>query len=604
MVDHTFLLIALPVIVGIVNLFLPVVLRKILNSALLVYLLYPVFLLMNNTGWNFELLGTAILAVDKLSVMTLIFIQLLSLIIFIFSLKGVEKTAEKAFMVLYPVTVGVSNGAVMSVNSWSLLIFWGMSGIMLYLFALLGKTKDTSESAKKTFLMVGGSDVLLILGLVLLRYLKYSNGWQLWNIQMPVEGELAMVAFLSLLTASFVKAGVFPFHTWLPDYAKDAPVESAAFLPASIDKLLGIYLLARIVMSVFLISVKIHLWLMTFGAITIIIAVMMALIQHNGRKLLGYHAVSQVGYMVLGICTSSALAIAGGLFHVINHTIYKTGLFLSLGSVEKKTGTNELDDLGGLGNNMFLTFLGALVAAFSISGIPPFSGFFSKWMVYQGVLDFIKELPGAGYQIWGLICLMLAIFGSALTLASFLKFLHTIFLGKVRDKYKNITGAPFNQWLATSIIALFCLGFGLTAVKVPLETIVYPVLTEAGWSVPQWLGNYNPVMVLGLTLMAFLPGLILYQLIKNVRYDEIYLGGMEALEKFRISGTGWYNEIRNMRPLKGIYTAAEFKIFDIYNWLLNISKALGKILSWLHTGQLQFYNLWIIIGVLFLFWMI
>jgi hypothetical protein len=144
----------------------------------------------------------------------------------------------------------------------------------------------------------------------------------------------------------------------------------------------------------------------------------------------------------------------------------------------------------------------------------------------------------------------------------------------------------------------------LTAVKVPLETIVYPVLTEAGWSLPQWLGNYNPVMVLGLTLMAFLPGLILYQLIKNVRYDEIYLGGMEALEKFRISGTGWYNEIRNMRPLKGIYSAAEFKIFDIYNWSLNISKALGKILSWLHTGQLQFYNLWIIIGVLFLFWMI
>ncbi|MFP4546988.1 MAG: proton-conducting transporter membrane subunit [Fidelibacterota bacterium] len=603
MADYTLLLIALPVIVGIVNIFLPVILRKILNSALLIYLLYPVYLLFQTTGWNYEFMNTTIFAVDRLSLMTLVSIQVISLIIFIFLLKSLDKAYEKIFMVFYPMTIGVCNAAVMSVNSWALLIAWGLSGIFLFLFGLVGKQKGNSESAVKTFLLVGGSDVLLILGLVLLRYLEYSNGWQLWNLQLPVVGELARVAFICLMIASFAKAGVFPFHTWMPDYSKNTLTEAVAFLPAALDKLLGIYLLARLVISVFVLNTTINLVLMSIGAFTIIAAVMMALIQHNGKKLLGYHAVSQVGYMVLGIGSGNVLAFAGGIFHLINNVLYKTGLFLSIGSVEKRTGTADLDEMGGLGNKMFLTFLPALVASLSISGIPPFNGFFSKWMIYQGILDFAKDLT-PGLQVWALVCLILAVFGSALTLASFLKFLHTIFLGKPREKYKDIKEAPANQWIATMIIALFCIGLGLFAVKIPLESLIYPAMNDMGMATPDWFGSYNPLLIFGLILLVFIPGLIFFLLIKNVRYDEIYLGGMKAIEKFRVSGTGWYNEVRNMRPLKGIYTAAEMKIFDLYSWLKNIAKGLGKLLSLLHLGQLQFYNLWIIIGVMVLFWMI
>ena len=603
MADNILLLITLPIIVGIVNLFLPNILRKMINSILLIFLLYPVYLLYNQTGWQYDFMNTTIFAVDKLSYLTLVFIQLMSLIVFIFMLKGMDKKVEKVFMLLYPITVGVCNAAVMSVNSWALLIFWGLSGISLFLFGLIGNQEGNSESAKKTFLLVGGSDVLLILGLVLLRYLKFSNGWQLWEINMPINGELASVAFIALLIAAFAKAGVFPFHTWMPDYSKNTIVEAVAFLPASLDKLLGIYLLARLVISVFVLTTTMHLILMSIGAFTIIAAVMMALIQHNGKKLLGYHAVSQVGYMVLGIGCGTVLAFAGGLFHLINNVLYKTGLFLSMGSVEKRTGTADLDSMGGLGNKMFLTFLPALVASFSISGLPPFSGFFSKWMIYQGVLEFAKDLPPV-MQIWALVCLILAIFGSALTLASFLKFLHTIFLGRSLEKYKDIKEAPANQWIATGIISLLCIGFGLFAVKIPLNLIVYPAIKEMGMAIPVWIGNYDPLLIFSLTAIVFIPGLIFFSLIKNVRYDDIYLGGMKALEKYRVSGTGWYNEIRNMRPLKGIYTAAEFKFFDLYSWLKNIAKGLGKILSLLHTGHLQFYNLWILIGVLVLFWIV
>ena len=115
--------------------------------------------------------------------------------------------------------------------------------------------------------------------------------------------------------------------------------------------------------------------LLVIGSFTIIAAVLGALVQHNLKKLLSFHAVSQVGYMVLGIGTGLPIGIAGGLFHMLNNAIYKCCLFLAGGAVEKKTGTTELSQLGGLARFMPLTFTAALVASLSISGVPPFNGF-------------------------------------------------------------------------------------------------------------------------------------------------------------------------------------------------------------------------------------
>ena len=111
-----------------------------------------------------------------------------------------------------------------------------------------------------------------------------------------------------------------PFHTWVPDAAEDAPIPVVAFLPASLDKLLGIYFLARITLDMFVMDLGMNTFLMAIGSFTIVAAVMMALIQHDLKRLLGYHAVSQVGYMVLGIGTGNPIGIAGGLFHMLNRS--------------------------------------------------------------------------------------------------------------------------------------------------------------------------------------------------------------------------------------------------------------------------------------------
>ena len=597
------LITAVPLIIGLLNLLLPTILRKILTFLALGYLIVLNYQLFQDSAPAVYLFGQMIFNIDKLSLFVLIFIQLLSFIILIFSLKGVEKSAENSFFVLYPLTVGFCNGAVISVHSMSLLIFWGLTGITLYLFAILGKTINAPNSAKKTMIIVGGSDVFLLLGLILVSFLTAGNNWQIYNTEIPLTNWISISAFLGLLVAAFAKAGGFPLHSWIPDYSKDSPVESAAFLPASLDKLLGIYLLARIVLSIFKLTQLVYLIIITLGALTVITSVMMAIIQNNGRKLLGYCAVSQVGYMIIGVGSGSVLAIMGGFFHMINHTIYKSNLFLSLGAVEKRAGTNNLGELGGLGSKMPIIFLTALVGVFAGSGIPPFNGFFSKWMIYQGIFELAKNVT-PGYQIWLLVCLIMAVFGSALTLASFMKFIHTIFLGRRPKTLDGIKRAPVNQQLSTILLSILCIVFGVFAMELPIKYFIIPIMSEYGLSIPAFLGSYNPVVIFVFIGATLLIGFLVYWIVRKVRFDEIYLGGMEALAHFRVMGTEFYNEIRNMKLLKGIYNGAEKKHFDIYNLSSRCSFSITRLFKSIHNGQLQLYNLWILVGMLVLIWIV
>lgn len=602
------LLVIVPAGVAFINLFLPTIVRKILTFLASLYLLfllvdaYFISKFVESLPANIatiSLFGVDISSVDQLTIFSLAFIQLMSIIILIYSLKGVEQKAQKAFFALFPLSIAACNGVVLSNHAFSFLLFWGLSGMTLFLFALLGSTKDTPQTARKTIMIIGSSDAILILGFAIMWTIKPASNWLLNSFSIPVVDGLSWFAFLLVLIAACAKAGGFPLHTWLPDFSKDAQVESAALFPASLDKLLGIYLLARLVTTLFVVDFIINMLFITLGAITVITAVMMAMNQHNGRKLLGYHAVSQVGYMVMGVGSGNPIAFAGGLFHLINNTIYKSNLFLTLGSVEKQTGTNDLDDLGGLAKVMPITFIMSLVGALSISGIPPFNGFFSKWMIYQGILETAKGAT-AGFQLWILVCLILAVFGSALTLASFMKFLHAIFLGRLQAKYKNIKEAPANQWLATASLALLCILFGIFAVAIPLKIFIYPALTSVGLALPEFTGLYQPGLLLVLFFLVFLLGILLFVAIKKVRFDDIYLGGMSALEKFRVTGTAFYNEVRNMKPLKGIFNAADRKVFDIYNVGGKSSLIISKLFQKAHPGLLQLYVLFIVLGVIIL----
>lgn len=423
--------------------------------------------------------------IDGLSKLIILFISLIAILVVIYSITCIHKDRINNYYSWFLITLGCSFGAVISDNLLLFLFFWGILGITLYKL-IHGYDEVSSAAAKKTLILIGASDSIMVIGIAIVW--KITGSLSISHISVHCTDSISSVAFLTLLIGSFTKAGAFPFHSWVPDYAENAAASSSAYLPASLDKLLGIYFLARITTRLFILNEWMTFLLLTIGVVTIIAAVMMALVQHNYKRLLGFHAVSQVGYMILGFGLGSMIGIAAGLFHLINNAIYKSGLFLSAGCVEYRTGKNNLEDLGGLSKVMPVTFFASLIFAMSISGIPPFNGFASKWMIYQGIIDFGNG-AGVANKLW-MVWLGLAVMGSALTLASFVKLIGGIFLSRRRSEFENVKEVPVLMWIPLVVLAILCIIFGVFSTNLIVPKLFMPVTGNF-----QFTGTWNSMFV-------------------------------------------------------------------------------------------------------------
>lgn len=495
-------------------------------------------------------------------------------------------------------TLSAAACAVLSDNLLLLLVCWELMTVMLYFLVNMGG-EGHSKAAQKCFTMLGFSDAAMLLAVIMI-WLVYGT-LSISSLSISTNTSTGVVTFVLLFIGAIAKAGAMPMHSWVPAIAKPTPAPTMAFLPASLDKLLGIYLLARISLDIYAVrpGSGLSLMMMIVGACTILFAVLIALIQHDLKKLLSFHAVSQVGYMVLGVGSGIPVAIVGGLFHMLNHAIYKCGLFLSAGSIEKRTGTTDLEELGGLAKLMPVTFITTIVAAMAISGVPPFNGFVSKWLIYQGMLD------GPRYNI---IFLIVAIFGSALTLASFIKVLHSVFLGRRKEKFDGVREAGFTMQVPMIFLAILCIVFGIYA-QFPLKNFILPSfasLTGVGLedtTVSTATGFFSPVLATVLMIAGVIVGLIIYSFgkIKKVRFvEDVWIGGnVLENEEQRIPGTHFYKTVTD--DLKPAYTAifrdGQEGALDLYNILGKIGYSLVQVLRDLHNGILSTYLSWTIIGL-------
>jgi formate hydrogenlyase subunit 3/multisubunit Na+/H+ antiporter MnhD subunit len=517
----------------------------------------------------------------------------ITLLITLYSFKfmeGKDRLGEYYGYIL--MTLGAAAGALFAADYIMLLVFWGVLGITLYMLVGMGGP-EASSAAKKTFIIVGGADALMILGIGLIWAITGSP--VIGAVRLPLSNIYIVMAFLCLAGGAFAKAGAIPFHTWIPDSAECAPTPVMAYLPAALDKLLGIYLLTRICVDIFTLQPNspISVFLLIIGSVTIIAAVMGALVQHNLKKLLSFHAVSQVGYMILGIGTGIPIAVAGGVFHMLNNAIYKSLLFLGGGAIENQTGTTELDRLGGLARFMPVTFISVLVAALSISGVPPFNGFFSKWMIYQGLIELRMTSP------YWIIWLVAAMFGSALTLASFMKIIHAAFLGQWSESTARAKEVPATMWVPMVLLAALCLIFGVFAYVLPLGFFILPSIKNV-----VYFGFFSPTMATFLIIIGLFIGVLIYWLgkVKQAAVSRpAYIGG-ELLdeEMVKVSGVNFYDTIREWGPLKGLYRISEKKAFDIYEIGTKVTFGLSGVLRWLHNGLLHTYLAWMLLGLIIL----
>ena len=601
----------LPLVTGFVLLFLPNKAR-LLNKALTLIISIVTFVLAIRIfargqveyGWPVLEIGNLkldlLLSTRPLGAFMLIFTMGFGVLITLYSLKSRATNRESRATNIYYgailLTIGGSAGILLSNHLLFLLVFWEIVTASLYLLITTGG-KNSNFAATKSFAMIGASDGALLLGIAMVWVL--SGTFVISDISLAATSALAIIAFLLLMTAAITKAGALPMHTWLPTAGEYAPSSVMALLPAAIDKLLGIYLLVIIVREIFVIQQGVlSLVLAVIGAGTIIIAVMIAMVQHNLKKLLSYHAVSQVGYMILGIATGTAVGIAGGVFHMLNNAIYKCCLFLCGGAVEQQAGTPELDRLGGLGKKMSITFVTCLIAALSISGIPPFNGFVSKWMIYQGVIQMGTGQAGWAAGLWP-VWLVAAMFGSALTLASFVKLIHSLFLSRLPQELKGVKEVSPLQTFPMIVLASLCVFFGIFY-HVPLKMFIYPALNIQPDTVI--FGVWDSVLATGMIVVGIVLGMIILlvgMLARKVRIVPTWVcGEVQDDEQMIIPGTHFYKTVSSMGGLKQLYGGQEKGYFDLYNQSSRLALGLTALLRWLHSGVLPVYLTWVTLGLL------
>jgi multicomponent Na+:H+ antiporter subunit D len=318
------------------------------------------------------------------------------------------------------------------------------------------------EAALKYFVLstLGAILVLFAIGI-------YYGQYDALNIAMIAQRMqytmLDKIALVFLIAALAMKCGAVPLHFWTPDAYSMAPSSVTAFLVvASQASLYGLFRVVFTFYNVTLNCVTIGWIIIILGVLSMVVGVTMAIPQKDVKRLMAYHAISQTGYMLLGVGVGLAVlgnaaltsafgftAMEGGIFHIFNHAMYKGLLFLTAGAIFYRIGTSDLNKMGGLGHSMKYTMIFFIIGALAIAGIPPFNGFASKLMIYESVYLFNPLLA------------IIAMVVSILTLASFVKVFHSVFMGPQLPEYAEVKEAPLPMLIGMGILAAIVIIFGL-----------------------------------------------------------------------------------------------------------------------------------------------
>jgi multicomponent Na+:H+ antiporter subunit D len=283
---------------------------------------------------------------------------------------------------------------------------------------------------------------------------------------------------LLILCGFGLKAAIIPFHAWLPDAHSSAPSPISAMLSGVLIKAVGIYVIIRLFFNMFELTESMSVLITTLGTLSMVIGVFLAIGQWDIKRLLAYHSISQMGYVVMsagiGMILISRgerseiaiLAIAGGLYHLVNHAAFKGLLFLNAGAIEYTLGTRDLKEMGGLARSMPATSATSFIASMSISGIPPFNGFFSKLIII------IAAVMAKFYLL-----ALLAVIVSIITLASFMKFQRYAFYNRTESsESRKIKEVPFPMIFSMVIMSLLCIVLSLLAFPGIRDAVLLPAI--------------------------------------------------------------------------------------------------------------------------------
>ena len=430
---------------------------------------------------------------DALSALFLLLLGLTGLAIAVFSpgylahLKGrVNKGLYWTCFLLFVLAMGQ---VVLAANALTFLVFWEMMSLSSVALVASDPTKHRSQRA--AFIYLGATRVATAFitgGFVWLHYMTNSWDFASWSLTgMPMLPVLIVFIGLS------IKAGMFPFHIWLPYAHPEAPSPVSALMSGFMVKV-AIYAMLRFLIMNDCTSLFIGYVALVLGIVSAVWGVLFALMEHDLKRLLAYSTVENIGLLIAGVgvtllckCTAhpiiAAFALAGVLFHVVNHGLFKSLLFLGAGAVDTQAHTRDLGFLGGLAKNMPWTMTCFLVGSVAICALPPLNGFGSKWMLYQAFFQLAFQADSVIDRAVALALVGVLSVVGALSLATFAKAVGIGFLGRPRsDAATRARESTRGMVLAQIILATACILLGMW---VPLALHQLSPICFAGLQYPE-----------------------------------------------------------------------------------------------------------------------
>jgi multicomponent Na+:H+ antiporter subunit D len=373
------------------------------------------------------------LVFGKVDQLTRVFLHVFTIMALIGCIYGlhVKETGQHIAAFLY---VAGSLGVTLCGDYLTLFIFWELMAVASTFLIWYRKKKRSVQAGFRYLLVHVAGGLILLAGI----FLRYKNVHDLSFVRIAVEG--ASMADYLIMIGFMLNAAVPPIHAWLPDAYPEASVTGAVFMCAFTTKT-AVYVLARAFPGFEALAI--------LGAIMTLYGVGYAVVENDARRILAYHIVSQVGYMVCGVGIGTAMSVNGTCAHAYAHIIYKALLFMGAGAVLEMTGKSKLNELGGLYKRMPWAMIFTVIGGISISGFPLTSGFISKSMI----------IAAAGESHRTILMLMMTLASVGTFLSVGIKLPYFIWFGK--DSGVPAKDAPWNMNLGMAIAAFLCFFMGV-----------------------------------------------------------------------------------------------------------------------------------------------
>ena len=351
---------------------------------------------------------------DRLAIFMALISSFIAGIIVLYSVSYIAHGKNKSeYYLMVTLFLGAMMGLVYSTNLILIYVFWEISAITCWRLIGFFREPDNIVRADKAFLVTAFGALVMLIGFVLI---FQETGT--FDITQMKGTPIPNLAVLLILVGIFSKSATLPLHTWLID-AGVAPAPVTSLLHAAVLVKIGIYAYARLFLFGFVIGDMWYTVVPVVAAISALVAAGAAMRDNDLKRIIAYSTVSQIGFIFLGLSTGNELGVAGGLLYILMHGLAKGGLFLCAGIVEHNTHTKDIRKLGGLIKTMPLTAIAFLFCSFSLMGIPPFGGFFSKFMVISGAVSAGNPWVAAVFVL-----------GALMTILYLLRVFKAVFLGK------------------------------------------------------------------------------------------------------------------------------------------------------------------------------